>query len=945
MSLVKESVNLGSLKFLFEADDSGRAAGDSELSQKEKKDIVAFKKNVLTLVKQTEKVLSTNKMVETSPLFGFAAKKLLTLVNNEEEGSMLLFTLAAQSIESIAGIAGAFNTSYQALDLVTEPIKVYPYKEKSASPNVLFSNEEDIKKIVENGFKSHPDFFKSMFKPFKNFFSNVEKGYAATESKKYVVDHFKHLPPLFSDLEQKETLNELNKAALGGTAAGAGLGFAVGGPIGALIGAGLGAIGAGAGNNMVKYYQTISKGAAVSAKGSVITYMPLFNNQPIHKKIAEDLLSGNMTVENTLTIEKELKGLLLRYVQAVPKRKASETLRGVDSPGNTDESGATDGDENSQASKIAAVVKSADISREERRDVVSSLRGFSIDDSLVRAISSILGAPSNPSAITAAAGGLSERDKELISLIIKGLKNDKSPDEVVTAAVESVIDYLDDDHISNKEEVNNKIEDVAGLDAIEVVKKLLSSNERLRVALGFDNKVASESLVHFSPPLLERGKWVKFLFEDLSDDKRSSIDYAIDQITKEIKIINDKASDDEILEIVKLILKGTKGAKAKKKAAPDRAADKAQYLENDKMQRAAGILKNEQIIENDVDKLTISNQIIASILLGEKLDEEKIRKFLKTKKTSYVEINTTSLQDFITKGDAATKATWDSALEKIEKLDEEVKKEEKVKADSDKSDDENENKYFDTVKGNRVKEKTKKEIISAASKLSGLLESIPDSVGLRVQTGSLIDKTIVKVKNPKITPDWITARDEIKELTPVDDTFADGLLDNLKTKVLDIKEIFKVKDKDKVKVAKEALVTDYHDLVNQLLRRLKKTSAFLDDLSKKVKKKDFDASTLGGIYKKVYDGFTSKYLELINNRVLALIKVANLSLKSENQIDNVQLVEGVSRRQNLLSVKSAMGFRSNIKISKKTINEISKRNSYDDSLVIERWQHLAGIIK
>jgi hypothetical protein len=60
-------------------------------------------------------------------------------------------------------------------------------------------------------------------------------------------------------------------------------------------------------------------------------------------------------------------------------------------------------------------------------------------------------------------------------------------------------------------------------------------------------------------------------------------------------------------------------------------------------------------------------------------------------------------------------------------------------------------------------------------------------------------------------------------------------------------------------------------------------------------------------------------------------------------------MEGASRRQNLLSVKLAMGFSSDAKkitkISKETINEISKRNSYDDTILIERWQRLAGINK
>ena len=326
MTLVESSIrDLRMSEFLFEAEDTS----DDEVQ--------AAKKKIIKLVDDVKKAMAVNTgMPKTAQMFDIARKTLFLELNNKEEEALLLFALAPQAIE---GVRGVLEAAIMANELRETPItgeglnRARVYSSIPAS-NVLFSDKADLQKIINNGFKANPGFFKSLINsiPALNFIKDLSKGLKTTESQNLSQDLFAYLPPLFEEDTREDPLNEAGKSVIAGAAAGAGAGFAIAGPIGAAVGGLIGAAGGyftkASAKHTANYYTALSKGGPVSGKGSVASYMPLFKNNPIHKAILEDLMNG-LTLGEAIKISNAIETGFQTHIRVKPPKPRADLIAGI----------------------------------------------------------------------------------------------------------------------------------------------------------------------------------------------------------------------------------------------------------------------------------------------------------------------------------------------------------------------------------------------------------------------------------------------------------------------------------------------------------------------------------------------------------------------------------------------------------------------------------------
>ena len=131
MSLVKESVNLGSLKFLFEADskeeDNDLPTGLEELSDKILKDFGSLRQ---FFVKAG--------MKDVAPFIGEAAKEFKSKVGNEDDKKVVSAQIAGQMfIAAFSNLIVNLDDSFKSSDNKKDDLTLKQIFEKSIKPSFV----------------------------------------------------------------------------------------------------------------------------------------------------------------------------------------------------------------------------------------------------------------------------------------------------------------------------------------------------------------------------------------------------------------------------------------------------------------------------------------------------------------------------------------------------------------------------------------------------------------------------------------------------------------------------------------------------------------------------------------------------------------------------------------------------------------------------------------
>jgi len=229
------------------------------------------KKKIIRLVVDVERALSANDFKRTSALMSVAKKKLNAEMNSSDADSVNLFSLAPAALDAIRSICAA-------IELAEETTREVGREDKfrgNETVRAVGLDEDAVKKIINNGFKANPGFFKYLGSklPFIGAIRSAIDNLKTKESAQHRgVDPFSRFPPLFEETTGDGLIYEVTGLEILGGGAAAGL--------------------AKAGYD---YLKQLSQGGSVSGKGSVAAYMSLFgSSEGIHKALYADLVAARM---------------------------------------------------------------------------------------------------------------------------------------------------------------------------------------------------------------------------------------------------------------------------------------------------------------------------------------------------------------------------------------------------------------------------------------------------------------------------------------------------------------------------------------------------------------------------------------------------------------------------------------------------------------------------
>ena len=262
------------------------------------------KKKIIRLVNDVQKVLSEKGFERTARLMATAKKKLTSEMNSSDSASVNLFSLAPAALDSIRAVCAAIELAEE-----TTRTDGGDFRASEAVLSVGL-DEEAVKKIINNGFKANPGFFKYLGSklPFIGAIGRAIDNLKTKESVQHRrVDPFSHLPPLFEEMERDVILSEVTGLEIGSAVAG-----------GAFLKAGY------------DYLKQLASGGSVSGKGSVAAYMSLFgSSEGIHKALYADLTNAGMTMGGVKAVSDAISASETKHLGIKPTPPKANVVSGL----------------------------------------------------------------------------------------------------------------------------------------------------------------------------------------------------------------------------------------------------------------------------------------------------------------------------------------------------------------------------------------------------------------------------------------------------------------------------------------------------------------------------------------------------------------------------------------------------------------------------------------